>query len=77
MYGTPVLGADIGGIPELIQVGKTGELFESGNVSELVCKLKGLYFDHITLSAYAEQCKTVDFSTIGQYVNKLQHLLED
>ena len=31
MYGTPVLGADIGGIPELIQVGKTGELFESGN----------------------------------------------
>ena len=31
MYGTPVLGANIGGIPELIQVGKTGELFESGN----------------------------------------------
>ncbi len=28
MYGTPVLGANIGGIPELIQVGKTGELFE-------------------------------------------------
>ena len=31
MYGTPVLGADIGGIPELIQVGKTGELFKSGS----------------------------------------------
>ena len=31
MYGTPVLGANIGGIPELILVGKTGELFESGN----------------------------------------------
>ena len=29
MYGTSVLGADIGGIPELIQVGKTGELFKS------------------------------------------------
>lgn len=28
MYGTPVLGANIGGIPELISVGKTGELFE-------------------------------------------------
>ena len=35
MYGTPVLGADIGGIPELIQVGKTGELFESGNQDQL------------------------------------------
>ena len=34
MYGTPVLGANIGGIPELIQVGKTGELFESGNAEE-------------------------------------------
>ena len=30
MYGTPVLGANIGGIPELIRVGETGELFESG-----------------------------------------------
>ena len=35
MYGTPVLGADIGGIPELIHVGKTGELFESGNAEDL------------------------------------------
>ena len=34
MYGTPVIGADIGGIPELIQEGKTGELFESGNVEQ-------------------------------------------
>ena len=25
MYGTPVLGANIGGIPELIEAGKTGE----------------------------------------------------
>ena len=31
MYGTAVLGADSVGITELIQVGKTGELFESGN----------------------------------------------
>ena len=35
MYGTPILGADIGGIPELIQPGKTGVLFESGNKHQL------------------------------------------
>ena len=35
MYGTPVLGANIGGIPELISVGSTGELFESGNGEDL------------------------------------------
>lgn len=40
--GTPVLGADIGGIPELIQEGMTGALFPAGNVSALqdaICKL--------------------------------------
>lgn len=38
--GTPVLGANIGGIPELIKEGMTGELFESGNKQELVEKLQ-------------------------------------
>lgn len=33
--GTPVVGAEIGGIPELIQPGKTGLIFESGNVDSL------------------------------------------
>ncbi len=37
--GTPVLGADIGGIPELIKVGVDGELFESGNEDELRSKI--------------------------------------
>ena len=31
----PVLGADIGGVPELIEVGKTGELFVSGDATSL------------------------------------------
>lgn len=33
--GKPVIGARIGGIPEMIQVGETGWVFESGNVDEL------------------------------------------
>lgn len=32
----PVIGANIGGIPEIIVPGKTGYLFESGNTQELV-----------------------------------------
>lgn len=43
MYGTPVLGADIGGIPELIQPGKTGELFESGSVMGLKQGIAQMY----------------------------------
>jgi glycosyltransferase involved in cell wall biosynthesis len=34
--GRPVIGADIGGIPELIRPGQTGEIFESGNTEGLV-----------------------------------------
>lgn len=38
--GKPVIGARIGGIPEMIQVGQTGALFESGNVEELAAQLR-------------------------------------
>ncbi len=38
--GKPVIGACIGGIPEMLQEGETGFLFESGNVSELADKLR-------------------------------------
>ncbi len=34
--GTPVIGANIGGIPEIINEGKTGVLFERGNTNSLV-----------------------------------------
>ena len=77
MYGTPVLGANIGGIPELIRVGETGELFESGNVLELAGRLKKLYLDDTALNAYVEHCKIVGFSAIDQYTNDLLHLFED
>ena len=39
MLGTMVLGAEIGGIPELIIPGKTGELFASGNCEDLKEKI--------------------------------------
>ncbi|MGZ7119928.1 MAG: glycosyltransferase family 4 protein [Methanobacterium sp.] len=40
--GTPVIGSKIGGIPELIQDGYNGFLFEPGNVNELMDLLKDL-----------------------------------
>jgi glycosyltransferase involved in cell wall biosynthesis len=36
LAGTPVLGSDIGGIPELIQPGQTGDVFPPGDVFALV-----------------------------------------
>ena len=40
--GKPVIGADIGGIPELVYSGSTGMLFESGNVEDLAEKINYL-----------------------------------
>ncbi|MDP4222316.1 MAG: glycosyltransferase [Bacteroidota bacterium] len=41
--GTPVIGARIGGIPELIDPGRNGLVFESGNMIDLQKKIKELY----------------------------------
>ena len=41
--GTPVLGARIGGIPELIVEGASGMTFESGNAEDLTEKIKAMF----------------------------------
>jgi glycosyltransferase involved in cell wall biosynthesis len=40
--GTPVLGARIGGIPELIEEGVTGMTFESRNKEDLRMKIESM-----------------------------------
>lgn len=76
MYGTPVLGADIGGIPELIRVGKTGELFESENKSELKEKINKLWEDKELTGTYAHNCKDISFDTIEDYYTKIMKIYE-
>lgn len=67
MYGTPVLGANIGGIPELIQVGKTGELFESGNKEELKSKIR-------EMSSKRYKVEEISFDTVDEYCQKLMKI---
>ena len=57
MYGTPVLGANIGGIPELIRVGETGELFESGNIDELRYQIRKLFDTEYEKSRSMDRCR--------------------
>ncbi len=71
MYGTPVLGADIGGIPELIH--GTGELFESGNVKALTKKIEKLWND---CSTYTHNCSTVVFDDDASYCDKIMKLYQ-
>ena len=56
--GTPVLGADIGGIPELIDPGCTGLLFESGNEQDLAHKIEAIFhmdFSYTDIAADARK----------------------
>lgn len=71
MFGTPVLGADIGGIPELISTGKTGELFKSGNSSELKTKIQKLWSNKVATDEYSKNCANINFVTISSYCEKL------
>lgn len=74
LYGTPVLGADIGGIPELIEVGKTGELFESGNAATLEEKIRTLWEDRELTDRYSENCAHLRFDDVEAYTEKLLKL---
>lgn len=76
MYGTPVLGANIGGIPELIQNGKTGELFESGNAADLKEKIRRLWEDQALCKQYSKNCQEIRFDTIDAYYEKVMELYQ-
>ena len=42
-YGLPVIASKIGGLPEIVEDGVTGLLFEPGNAEELADKMKLLW----------------------------------
>jgi glycosyltransferase involved in cell wall biosynthesis len=58
--GVPVIGAAIGGIPEMITPDKTGLLFESGNAAALANAM-----------AKMEQMTDADVRAMGRYGNNL------
>ena len=71
MYGTPVLGANIGGIPELIRVGETGELFESGSKKQLVSQIQSLWSKRGKTGDSFLKCDQVNFSAIEDYATRM------
>ena len=71
MYGTPVIGSRMGGIPELIREGQTGELFDAGNAVQLAQKLRRILFTPGLAQAYSENCKQAAFETPESYYEKL------
>ena len=71
MYGTPVLVSDLGGAPELVQAGRTGELFRGGDAEELTAHIRELWDQPDLCRTYRENCKEIKFDTIGEYCDKI------
>lgn len=70
-YGTPVVGADIGGIPELVDNGKTGFLFEPGNVDDFAEKVNRILNNKQLAAEMSANCFEKNFITLSQYCDKL------
>ncbi|MBQ4619518.1 MAG: glycosyltransferase [Clostridia bacterium] len=69
MYGTPVVGSNRGGTPELIERGVTGEVFNAGDADDLERQIMRIYKDG--LERYTQNCLKSDFETQDTYIAKL------
>ena len=70
--GTPVLGARIGGIPELIEEGVSGMTFTSGDVDDLAAKISAMWnysFDYraIALNAVERYSSEAYYDKLMRY----------
>ncbi|MDE5932351.1 MAG: glycosyltransferase [Lachnospiraceae bacterium] len=70
-YGTPMIASDLGGIPELLQDGVTGELFPAGDAAILREKIRKLWEQPKLCAAYRENCKKIKFDTNEEYCGKM------
>ncbi|MDE6469444.1 MAG: glycosyltransferase family 4 protein [Eubacterium sp.] len=74
--GTPVIGSDIGGTPELIENNKTGLIFEAGNKSDLKRAIISLYKNSENTLKMRKNCIDSSNNTIEVYTDKLIALYE-
>ena len=77
--GKPVIGARIGGIPEMVTEGETGWLFESGSVDELAGKLAHMQSQPeaaISVMGQAARRLVEDRFNEWRYLDAMQRLYE-
>lgn len=77
--GKPVLGARIGGIPEMVNEGQTGWLFESGSVEGLAEKLAQMQAQpNAQIEAMGQQARRLVETTFNEslYLDRMLRLYE-
>lgn len=76
--GKPVIGSNIGGIPELISDNENGFLYKSDDVSELTSKMQLLFNDTAKVSAFSKKSRELyeENYSPNAYYNKLIEIYE-
>jgi glycosyltransferase involved in cell wall biosynthesis len=78
--GKPVLGARIGGIPEMVREGEIGALFESGNVEELtglLARFAAMPDEQISAMGQAARVYVAETFTAERYLREMLSLYAD
>ncbi len=74
--GTPVIGANIGGIPELIRDGKDGILFQPASVTSLVDAIRCLQENHDLAAKMSKHARDIHQThDIQEYAEKLMGIV--
>lgn len=68
--GKPVIGARIGGIPELIDHGTDGLMFESGNAADLADQIEFMVADRHSCRDMGRAARE---KVVGRYSHRQQH----
>ena len=71
MYRTPVVVSRMGGAPELLTEGKTGEIYEAGDADALERILRKMIYTEGLLEQYSENCANQEVETPKSYYQKL------
>ncbi len=74
-YGKPVLGADIGGIPELVEEGKTGFLFPSRDAAALRNRMQEMWRERGSLGDLGAPARRI-VETVFSHERHLESLLD-
>lgn len=75
---TPVIGSEIGGIPELIDDGVDGLLFKPGDAKDLESKIQLLYNNKELLKQYSIRCnEKIKRFSVDNYYNKLLEVYKE
>lgn len=77
LFYKPVIGSDIGGIPELVMEGKTGLLFEAGNVAHLCEKMNYLWNNNEIVEDMGNQARVFAHKMVNfkSHWSKIETLL--